>query len=368
MNETALQLVKTNPGELMRMATDCAGVSREIVLKTAVNIQGRKYVKVEGWQAIAVAHGCVASSRDVEIVKGGVRAIGEVRRMSDGVLIATAEGFVGEDEPVWFGGKSAKGQELPKRAEYAIRAMAQTRSISRACRSAFAHVVVLIDSNLSTTPAEEVPPGGFIEVETHSKTAQAEKTPPKRTPSAPPNGPVGAKAGESEARFEDLPEKKPAKTADVLPKQATEATRTWFLNELAARTLVTEATEYFRSTDALMPNEELQDLPLDRIPTSKDAAKEVIAAIQAFAFPDGTAGSPDDPNAAWRTFPIPFGKQAGKTLAEVDKKFLYGFWAGFKVETEFNGKSKKPETIAKDQLFRDMLDEAGKHYQFEMKD
>jgi hypothetical protein len=35
--------------------------------------------------------------------------------------------------------------------------MAQTRAISRVCRSAFAHVVVLIDKELSTTPAEEVP-------------------------------------------------------------------------------------------------------------------------------------------------------------------------------------------------------------------
>ena len=33
--------------------------------------------------------------------------------------------------------------------------MAQTRAISRVCRSAFAHCVVLIDAELSTTPAEE---------------------------------------------------------------------------------------------------------------------------------------------------------------------------------------------------------------------
>jgi len=34
--------------------------------------------------------------------------------------------------------------------------MAQTRSISRACRSAFAHVVVMMQAGLETTPAEEV--------------------------------------------------------------------------------------------------------------------------------------------------------------------------------------------------------------------
>ena len=39
--------------------------------------------------------------------------------------------------------------------------MAQTRAISRACRSAFAHVVVMMNAGLSTTPAEEVPLGGF---------------------------------------------------------------------------------------------------------------------------------------------------------------------------------------------------------------
>ena len=133
-----------------RQATDVAGVCKDIVHQTAQSIGGRKYVRVEGWQAIATAHGCVASARDVEKIEGGWRAIGEVRRMDTGSVIATAEGFLGTDEPVWA-----------KRPEYAKRAMAQTRAISRACRSAFAHVVVLIGGGLETTPAEEVPAEGF---------------------------------------------------------------------------------------------------------------------------------------------------------------------------------------------------------------
>jgi hypothetical protein len=135
-----------------KQATDVAGVCKSIVLETAQQIGGRKYVRVEGWQAIATAHGTVASARDVERIDGGWRAIGEVRRMDTGQVIATAEGFLGEDEPVWA-----------KRPEYAKRAMAQTRAISRACRSAFAHVVVLIGSGLETTPAEEVPSEGFAD-------------------------------------------------------------------------------------------------------------------------------------------------------------------------------------------------------------
>lgn len=147
-----------------RQSTDAAHVCRDIVLRKAVNIQGRRYVPVEGWQAIAVAHGCAASARSVERLEDGFRAIGEIRRMSDGVMIAEAEGFVGIDEPVWFGGEVeayGKVKKYQKRPDYAIRAMAQTRAISRAARSAFAHVVVLIDEGLSTVPAEEVPPEGL---------------------------------------------------------------------------------------------------------------------------------------------------------------------------------------------------------------
>ena len=146
--------------EAYRASTEAAEICKEIVVATSSNIQGRRYVAVEGWQAIAIAHGCALSAKDVERVEGGVRAIGEVRRMSDGQLIATAEGFVGEDEPTWFGGVSksgrTKGQMLPKRDDYAIRAMAQTRAMSRAGRTAFAHVVVMMKAGLATTPAEEM--------------------------------------------------------------------------------------------------------------------------------------------------------------------------------------------------------------------
>ena len=152
-----------------RQATDVAGVCKDIVHQTAQAIQGRKYVRVEGWQAIATAHGCVASARDVEKIEGGWRAIGEVRRMDNGNVIATAEGFLGEDEPVWA-----------KRPEYAKRAMCQTRAISRACRSAFAHVVVLIGGGLETTPAEEVPAEGFNDRPAAAPTYQHKTAPAPR--------------------------------------------------------------------------------------------------------------------------------------------------------------------------------------------
>jgi hypothetical protein len=131
--------------EAFRASTDAAQLCKQIVLATAKPIKGKRFVGVEGWQAIALAHGCVASSGEVERIDTGFRAIGKVVRMSDGQTLSTAEGFVGDDEPLWAA-----------RPEYARRAMAQTRSISRACRSAFAHVVVMMQAGLETTPAEEM--------------------------------------------------------------------------------------------------------------------------------------------------------------------------------------------------------------------
>ena len=146
------ELVPSSGQDAFRLSTDAATLCKQIVVATAKPIKGKRFVGVEGWQAIALAHGCVASSGQVERIETGFRAIGKVIRMSDGATLSTAEGFVGDDEPTWF-----------SRPEYARRAMAQTRSISRACRSAFAHVVVMMAAGLETTPAEEMQVDGSDE-------------------------------------------------------------------------------------------------------------------------------------------------------------------------------------------------------------
>jgi hypothetical protein len=65
------------------------------------------------------------------------------------------------------------------REEYAQRAMAQTRAISRACRSAFAFVVTMMDAGLETTPAEEVPSEGFSDNRTAPRIVDAEVIEPR---------------------------------------------------------------------------------------------------------------------------------------------------------------------------------------------
>ena len=101
MSDQALIVAPENGVDAYRMSTNAATICGEIVKATAIKIQGRKYVQIEGWQAIAIAHGCVVSARDVEKVEGGMRAIGEVRRMADGALLSQAEGFLGDDEAMW---------------------------------------------------------------------------------------------------------------------------------------------------------------------------------------------------------------------------------------------------------------------------
>jgi hypothetical protein len=142
-NEIAIQ--GNNPIANIKVSTDVAGACKEIVSRSAINIGNKKYVPVEGWMAIATAHGCNLSATDVRQIDGGISARGLVRRISDGLVIGEAEGFVGDDEKTWA-----------NRALFARRAMAQTRAMSRAARSVFAHVVVLMDAGLSTTPAEEM--------------------------------------------------------------------------------------------------------------------------------------------------------------------------------------------------------------------
>jgi hypothetical protein len=137
-----------------RRATDAAELCKTIVQQTAKKIQGRRYVCVEGWQSIATAHGCVLSCDEVrEDEEGNVISVATCRRIEDQAVLARAEGFVGMDEKAWAG-----------RPRYARRAMAQTRAMSRVARSAFAHVVVMIDAGLCTTPAEEVSSDGFVDV------------------------------------------------------------------------------------------------------------------------------------------------------------------------------------------------------------
>jgi hypothetical protein len=337
-----------SPGELISHAGRVAAACRQIVLQTACNIQGKKYVKVEGWQSIAIAHGCCASSRDVQELEKGFRAIGEVRRMSDGLVLATAEGFVGFDEKTWG-----------NRDEYAQRAMAQTRAISRACRSAFAHIVVMMEAGLSTTPAEEVPDGGFNDNRPDRPPKPAQKPPVKA--SQPANG------GPSTPGF-------------------AERCKAKFIAHVEKEGLGPFAWGWAVNNGVIMDTEVLADGEAAKFPSSLEDFERATAAIETIrqawtnhqqevyekavllheaekakqaAAPAKTGFEVAPKNEPWRSLITPFTYKewpAGTKLGEIDKKALWFWMMAWQPKSWTDKKGQERPPSKKDVEFRKALD------------
>ena len=196
-------LSQTSPAAMRARAGAVAAAVRDIVLVCTQNIQGKRYVKVEGWQAIANTYGCVAYAEGVEKIEGGWVAHAKVIHLETGREVGKGEGFVGEDEKMWM-----------SRPLFARRAMAQTRAIGRACRSAFAFLLPMIDAGLSTTPAEEM---------SHVEEEQPAERIDTRTGEVLPatTGTLGASLEEAEQRIRTATTKDEAyKTLQSLPPAA----------------------------------------------------------------------------------------------------------------------------------------------------
>lgn len=157
----------TDPSALHHGLRVLAHVVKEEVLKQTITIQGRRYIKVEGWGMLANAAGFIPGVSEVRPEGDGFVATAELRKADTGAVLAKAEGFCGRDEPRW---KNAP--------TYAVRSMAQTRALSKVVRSALASVVPLMGvSDLSATPAEEVPEGGFKEEAPKARIIEATPSP-----------------------------------------------------------------------------------------------------------------------------------------------------------------------------------------------
>lgn len=145
------QLATLDPKELVRISTDVAGLCKEAVIRTVMKIGGKQYVKVEGWQTIAAAHGCLAEIESITEAEiegvGGLICWSKLIRVSDQKVLSRASAFLGDDE----------NQDGISGKKYARYAKVQTRAISRVCSNAFRFVVVLMNAGLETTPAEEMP-------------------------------------------------------------------------------------------------------------------------------------------------------------------------------------------------------------------
>lgn len=146
-------LQAASPVALVQGARALADALADVIerQKLATAIQGRRYVKVEGWTTLGIMLGVVP--REVGTVEqdGVYIAVVELVRMNDGACISRASAECGSDDeldrygkPVWSG-----------RPRYARRSMAQTRATGKACRLAFSWIMAL--AGYESTPAEEMP-------------------------------------------------------------------------------------------------------------------------------------------------------------------------------------------------------------------
>ena len=120
---------------------------------TTANIEGKRYITVDGWCAIGHVYGVVPLILDVVEVKAGVhRATCQV--MHNGIEVARVfnECSMAErtkyDKPRWS-------------SEQACMSMAQTRAIGKGMRFVLSSLVALAEADYQLTPADEVPDGGF---------------------------------------------------------------------------------------------------------------------------------------------------------------------------------------------------------------
>jgi hypothetical protein len=150
MNEEDNQLVVAAGSDIelgWQEKNKVAELCKAIVTATAIPIGGRSYIPLEGWLSISAAAGFTPGTEEPQRTEDGYRVKAVLRRDSDGQIISTAYGFVGDDEPMWA-----------KRPRHANEAMAQTRAMARVCANKFRFIPVLMKiENLATTPYEEMP-------------------------------------------------------------------------------------------------------------------------------------------------------------------------------------------------------------------
>jgi hypothetical protein len=155
------------PDALVASATEMANALAGVIEKQKLYnmLQGKRYVRCEGWTTLAAMMGVTPHEVDVTEKDGAYTATVELRRMADNQPIARASAECGgRHEGLWNG-----------RPPYARRSMALTRATSKAARLAFSWVMTL--AGYEATPAEEM--DGVVD----------EKPAPRQAPAAPPAPP-----------------------------------------------------------------------------------------------------------------------------------------------------------------------------------
>lgn len=135
-----------NPRAMVGRASEMASVLVDIIEKQKLFtlIQGKKYVKHEGWATLGSMLGFLPREKAVvELSDGSFEAVVELYNVRTGQIVGQGSALCGIDEKRWGAAE-----------RYARRSMAITRATGKAYRLGFAWVMAL--AGYEPTPAEEM--------------------------------------------------------------------------------------------------------------------------------------------------------------------------------------------------------------------
>ena len=148
--QKAATIFDMTPKAMVGHVSQVATVLRDVIKQQqlAVNIQGREYVKVDGWAAMGTILGLLPREVEVkELDDGSYEAKVELYSVKTGQVVGQGSALCGIDEKRW--GNADR---------YARRSMAITRATGKAYRLGLSWVMSM--AGYMPTPAEEMPIDG----------------------------------------------------------------------------------------------------------------------------------------------------------------------------------------------------------------
>lgn len=144
---TTRSIFTMEPEEQIAYASKIATALKKVIDKQGLtsNIQGKSYIRAEGWQTLGTLLGITPRERSVtRLNDGSFEAYIELVSTGTGHVVGGASAICSIKEGRWA-----------RAEEYARRSMAITRATGKAYRTGFAWVVTL--AGYEPTPEEEMP-------------------------------------------------------------------------------------------------------------------------------------------------------------------------------------------------------------------
>lgn len=145
----------SEPKDQVKLAAEMATSLIDIIDKQKLFslIQGKKYVKAEGWQTLGTFLGVIPKEKYLKRLEdGSYEAYIEIVKFKDGMVVGGASAICSRSEKRWSTAD-----------DYAVRSMAVTRATGKAFRVGFSWIVTL--AGYAPTNAEEMPEHEYINIE-----------------------------------------------------------------------------------------------------------------------------------------------------------------------------------------------------------